>query len=173
MIELNLRRTWTEISQYLCHSPNPLRLVELINRVPPCCWTFKFTFDGTGQITVKINCDHNISDDAVLALFDGMLEEILFADAIYLYQTGKYITADTAKILEDPPSLNVINFQNLNLNSDFLLILKGFWRSNSVPSVIQKDSAVHSYFLENTWLGSQDFVESEHYIRWIVLLLSI
>ena len=168
MIELNLRRTWTEISEYLSDSPNPLRLVELINRVPPCSWTFKFTFDGTGQITVKINCDHNISDDVVLALFDGSLEEMLFADAIYLYHIGKYITADTAKILENPPPLNVINFQNINLNSDGLLILNGFCRSNSMPSVIQKDSIVHSYFLENTWLGSQDFVESEHYIRWMV-----
>lgn len=168
MIELNLRRTWTEISEYLSNSPNPLRLVELINRVPPCRWTFKFTFDGTGQITVKINCDRNVSDDDVLALFDGTLEEILFADVIYLYQTEKYITADTARILENPSPLNIINFQNLNLDSDFLLTLKGFWRSNFIPSDIQKDSIVRSYFLENTWLGSQDFSESDYYIRWIV-----
>ena len=168
MIKLNLRRTWTEISEYLSSTPYPLRLVELINRVPPCSWTFKFTFDGSGQITVKINCDRNVSDDNVLALLDGTLEEILFADVIYLYQTGKYITADTARILENPSPSNIINFQIANLDSDFLLTLKGFWRSNFIPSEIQKESIVRSYFLENTWLGSHDFAESDHYIRWIV-----
>ena len=168
MMELSLRRTWTEISEYLSSNQNPLRLVELINRVPPCCWTFKFTFDGTGRITVKIACDYNVSDNDALALFDGTLEEIFFADAIYLCQTGKYFTADTAGLLNSPSLSNVIKFRNLNLDADFLLILKGFWRSISTPPDIQKDSTVRSYFLENTWLGSQDFSDSEHCIRWNV-----
>ena len=57
MIELNLRRTWHEISDYLNSSnPKPLRIAELINRVPPCCWTFRFIFNAK-QTIVEINCD--------------------------------------------------------------------------------------------------------------------
>ena len=58
MIELNLRRTWYEISDDLNSSKlNPLRIAELINRAPPCCWTFKFTFDAANRTIVEINCD--------------------------------------------------------------------------------------------------------------------
>ena len=168
MVELNLRRTWTEIFEYLNSSPNPLRLVELINRVPPCSWTFKFTFDGNGRITVRINCDCSVSNNDALALFDGTLEEIFFADTIFLCQTEKYVSADIAGLISSPPSLNIIRFRSLNVDANFLLTLKGYWRSNSTPSDIQKESVVRSYFLENTWLGSEDFAESDYYIRWSV-----
>ena len=49
MIPLNLRRTWSEIADYLSNNPNPLRITDSFNRVPPCSWTFRFTFDGTGK----------------------------------------------------------------------------------------------------------------------------
>ena len=92
MIQLNLRRTWPEIFKYLRTSPNPLRITEIVNRVRPCCWTFRFTFDNTGQTIVKIDCDRTISNNDARALLDGSLEEIFFADAVSLYQTGKYHT---------------------------------------------------------------------------------
>ena len=169
MIELNLRRTWYEISDYLSGSePNPLRIAELINRFPPCCWTFKFTFDGTNRTTVEINYDRAISDNDLLALVDGSLEEIFFADALSLRQAGKRFTADTFEILKDPPPSNLITLQNLDKRADFLLSLEGFWQSDSTPQEIQQNSAVRSYFLEHTWLGSPDFADSNHYVRWIV-----
>ena len=78
MIELKLRRTWHEISEYLASNyPNPLRIAKLVNRVRPCCWTFRFTFDGTGRITVAIDCNLAVSDNDALALLDGSLEEVL------------------------------------------------------------------------------------------------
>jgi hypothetical protein len=114
MIELNLRRTWYEISEYLnSNNPNPLRIVELVNRVPPCCWTFKFTFDGAGRTTLEIDCDPAVSDVDALALLDGSLDEVLFADTLYLRQAGKYLTEDTAKLLKNSPSPNLITLKNL------------------------------------------------------------
>ena len=169
MIKLNLQRTWFEISEYLNNNPNPLRLVELINRIPPCCWTFRFTFDGTGRTTVEIYCDHNISDNDALALLDGSLEEVLYADALNLRQTGKYLTIDTSKLLKNPPSLNQIRLRNnLDTKADSLLILEGFWQSSTTPLEIQQNSVVCSYFFEHTWLGSPDLANSKYCIRWIV-----
>ena len=169
MIELNLRRTWYEISEYLnSNSSNPLRIAELVNRFPPCCWTFKFTFDRTNRTTVGINCNFTVSDADAQALFDGLLAEVLFADALYLRQAGKYFTEDISKILKNPPPSNLITLRNLDREADFLVVLKGFWQSDSTPPEIQQNSAVRSYFLEHTWLGAPDFADSEYYIRWIV-----
>lgn len=168
MIELNLQRTWSEIFEHLNNNPNPLRITELVNRFPPCCWTFKFTFDGLGRTTVKIDCDATVSDEDALILLDGSLEEVFFADAFHLRQMGKYFTGNTTELLKNPPALNLMRLRHSDLKADFLLILEGFWQSDSVPSEIQQDSTVRSCFLENTWLGSSDFVESEYYIRWLV-----
>ena len=169
MIELNLRRTWHEISEYLnSNKSNPLRIAELVNRFPPCCWTFKFIFDGTNRTTVGIECDSIVSDTDAQAILDGLLAEVLFADALYLRQAGKYFTGDTAKVLKNPPPSNLITLQNLDRKADFLLVLKGFWQSDSTPPEIQRNPTVRSYFLEHTWLGAPDFADSEYYIRWIV-----
>ena len=170
MIELSLRRTWDEISDYLnSNEPNPLRIAELVNRFPPCNWTFKFTFDGPGRTMVKIDCDSTLSDADARALLDGSLAEVLFADALYLRQEREYFTKDTFQILKDPPSSNLMTLQNLDKKVDSLLLLNGFWQSNSIPPVIQKKQAVRSHFFEHTWLGSPDFTDSEYCIRWIVL----
>ena len=169
MIELNLRRTWYEISEYLnSNNPNPLRIAELVNRIPPCCWTFKFTFEGTKRTNVWIDCDSTISNDDARLLIDGSLEEVFFTDTLYLRQAGKYLAEDTSKLLQDPPSSNLITLRNLDKNADCLLALKGFWQSGSTPPEIQQNLDIRSYFLENTWLGSPDFADSEYYIRWIV-----
>ena len=149
MTELNLRRTWPEIFKYLRTSPNPLRIIEIVNRVRPCCWTFRFTFDNTGQTIVKIDCDRTISNNDARALLDGSLEEIFFADVVSFGQTGKYYTIDTSKLFKNPPHSNkVILHDHLDKKSDSLLTLKGFWRSNTVPSELQNNSIVSSYLLE-------------------------
>lgn len=169
MRQLNLQRTWYEIFTYLSTNPNLLRIAELINRVPPCCWTFRFTFDGTGRITMKIDCDQTLSDNDAFALLDGSLEEVFFADSISLRQTGKYVTANISEFFKNPPSSNQITLHsNLSKEANFLLILNGFGRSNITSPEIQHFPTVHSYFLENTWLGSPGFANSDYYIRWIV-----
>lgn len=169
MIKLNLQRTCSKISEYLNNNPNPLRLVELINRIPPCCWTFRFTFDGTGRTTVEIYCDHNISDNDALALLDGSLEEVFFADAIFLRQGKKYITTDTSNLLKNPPSSNQIVLRNnSHTEANSLLTLEGFSQSCTTPLEIQQNSVVCSYFFEHTWLGSPDLANSKYCIRWIV-----
>ena len=168
MIPLNLHRTWSEIADYLSNNPNPLRITELINRVPPCSWTFKFTFDGTGKTNVKINCGRSVDGEETLELLDGTLEEVLFADAFHLRRNGEYLLGNTAAALEDPPSSNLITLQSSNQKADALLTLKGFWQSSSTPPKIQNSIAVRSYFLENTWLGSPELTDSDHCIHWIV-----
>ncbi len=169
MIELNLRRTRYEISEHLnSNNSNPLRIVELINRMPPCNWTFKFTFDSTGRTDVWIDFDSDVSDGDILGLFDGSLEEIFFSDAISLYQAGKYFIGDTSNILKDPLHSNLITLQNSEENTEFPLVLRGFWQSDSTPPEIQKKSSILSYVLENTWLGSPDFADCQYCIRWIV-----
>lgn len=169
MIELGLRRNWYEISDYLnSGEPNPLRITELVNLFPPCNWTFKFTFDGAGRTMVEIDCDSLLSDINAQALLDGSLAEVLFTDALYLRQGEEYFTTDTSEILKDPPSSNLITLQKLDGKADSLLFLEGFWQSDSIPPAIQRDHAVRSYFLEHTWLGATDFVDSEYCIHWIV-----
>ena len=170
MIEFNMQHSWSNISDYLnSNKSNPLRIAKLINRVSPCCWTFKFTFDSTNQTNVWIDCDFTVSDDHALSLLNGALEEVFFVNALSLRQKEKYFTTDTVEILKNPPSSNLIALRNnLNKEADFLLVLEGFWQSDSTPPEIQKNCVVDSYFLENTWLGSSDFADSEHYIHWTV-----
>ena len=167
-LELQMQRTWHEISQYLnSNDSNPLRIAEIINRVPPCRWTFRFSFNDAETI-VKIDCDSAVSDEDARGLLNGLLEEVFFAGVLSLRQAGKYLTADTSKLIQNPPTSNLITLQDSDEKADSLLDLKGFWQS-PIPSKIQQNPTVHSYFLEHTWLGAPDFADSEHYIRWIVL----
>ena len=169
MIQLNLQRTWAEIFKYLSTNPNPLRITELINRVPPCCWTFRFTFDGAGRTTVKIDCDHTLSDNDALTLLDGALEEVFFVDTLSLHQTKKHATVNICELLKNPPISNQITLHNSPpKKTESLLTLKGFGRSNTTPPEVQHFPIIRSYFLENTWLGSPNFADSNYYIRWIV-----
>lgn len=168
MIELNLRRTWYEISEYQRNNPNPLRIAQLINRVPPRHWTFKFAFNSAGRVIVEINCTPPISDGESLLLLDGTLEEIFLTDVIYLRQSGKYYTTNTSVLLREPPILNQLTLHDSHRSTDALLTLEGFWQSDVTPREIQDNLAVRSYFLENTWLGSPDLADSEYCTRWAI-----
>ena len=76
-MNLDLRRTLAEIADYLnSNNSNPLRIAKLINRVSPCRWSFKFTFDNTNQTNVWIDCDSALSDGHALSLLNGLLEEV-------------------------------------------------------------------------------------------------
>ena len=171
MIELNLQRTWYEISDYLnSNDSNPLRIAELINRVPQCSWTFKFRFDRANRINLRIDCDLEISDDCARELLDGSLYELLFAETVYLRQAGKYFAANTSKFLEDSLSSDLLTLKNTDKEADSLLSLHGFCLSDSLPREIQSNSFsfVRRHFLENTWLGSLNCTDSGYEIVWDV-----
>ena len=170
-MELNLRRTWYEISEYLnSNDSNPLRIAELINRVSQCSWTFKFRFDRANRINLHINCDLELSDDCARELLDGSLYELLFAETVYLRQAGKYLAANTSKFLDDSLSSNLLTLKDTDKEADSLLSLQGFCLSDSLPREIQSNSFsfVRRYFLENTWLGSLDCADSDYEISWDV-----
>ena len=169
MIQLNLQRTWSEIFTYLNSSPNPLRIVELINRVPPCCWTFEFTFEGTGRTTVHIDCAHSLRDNEVLTLIDGSLIEVFFADSLSLHRTEEFVTVDICELFKNIPSSNQITLRNRpSQGKEPLLTLNGFGKSYTTPKELQEISTVQSYLWENTWLGSPNFANSMYDIRWRV-----
>ena len=117
---------------------------------------------------MKIDCDSAFPDEDALVLLNGSLEEVFFVDVLSLRQAGKYLSTDISKLLQDPPTSNLITLQDSGKQADYLLDLTGFWQT-VMPSKIQERAAIHTYFLEHTWLGSPNFVDSEHYIRWIVL----
>lgn len=167
MTKLNLQHTCSEIFTYLGVSPNPLRIAEVINRVQPSCWTFSFTFNGTGRTIVQIGCDHTISDNDVLTLIDGSVKEVFFADSLSVQQAEKSLTINICEIFKNLPSSNQITLQNnLTKGTDSLLTLNGFGRSHTTPKKLQNISSISSYFWENTWLGAPDFADSAYYIRW-------
>lgn len=171
-MERNLRRTWYEISEYLnSDDSNPLRIIELINRVPQCNWTFRFRFDKSDRINLSIDCDFDLSDDCALELLDGSLDELLFAETVYLRHSGNFLVARTSQLIEEPPSSNCLTFTNTGEKADSLLILAGFCMSDSIPREMQANSysCVRRYFLENTWLGSSDSVGSDYGVSWDVL----
>ena len=168
MIQLNLRHTCSEIFTYLGVNPNPLRIAELINRVQPSSWTFRFVFDGTGRTTVQINCDHAISDNDTLTLIDGSLKEIFFADSLSLHQTEKSISVNICELFKNIPPSNQITLCDSPKSTNILLTLNGFGKSYTTPKELQKIASVRSYVWENTWLGSPDFSNLPYDIRWIV-----
>lgn len=169
MIQLNLQHTCSEIFTYLGVSPNPLRIAEIINRVQPSCWTFRFTFNSAGRTIVQIDCDHAISDNDALTLIDGSLKEVFFADSFFLHQTEKSLTVNICELFKNLPSSNQITLHNnLPEDTDSLLTLNGFGKSHTTPKGLQNISTVSSYFFENTWLGAPDFADSAYYIRWMV-----
>ena len=169
-MELNLRRTWYEISEHLnSNDSNPLRITELVNRVPECRWTFRFRFEAS-RVNLHIDCDFDLSDDRALELLDGSLDELLFAETVYLRQAGKYLEANTSQLLENPPSSNLLTLRDTEKKADSLLSLQGFCLSESLPREIQSNffAFVRHYFLENTWLGSLDCVDSDYGVSWDV-----
>ena len=169
MTKLNLQHTCSEIFTYLGSSPNPLRITELINRVRPSCWSFRFAFDGTGRTTVQIDCDQPIGDNDALMLIDGSLKEVFFANSLRLCQTERAVTANIRELRKNLPPSNQITLRNSpSKRPDSLLTLNGFGRSATTPKDLQKISTVRSYFWENTWLGAPDFADSAYYIRWIM-----
>ena len=169
MIQFNLQYTCSEIFTYLGVSPNPLRIAELINRVQPSCWTFRFAFDDIGRTILQIDCDHTISDNDVLTLIDGSLKEVFFADSLSVQQTEKSLTVNICELFKNLPSSNQITLCNNSFKcTDSLLTLNGFGRSRTTPNELQNISTVRSYFSENTWLGTPDFADSTYYIRWMV-----
>ena len=169
MMQLNLRRTWSEIFTYLNSSPNPLRIVELINRVPPCCWTFEFTFEGTGRTTLHIDCAHTLRDNEDLTLIDGSLIEVFFADSLSLHRTEESVTVDICELFKNTPPSNQITLRNRpSQGKESLLTLNGFGKSYTTPKELQEISTIQSYLWENTWLGSPDFDGSRYCIRWRV-----
>lgn len=172
MTELKLRRTWHQISESLkSSSPNPLRIVELINRVRPCSWTFLFTFDGGGRTTLEIFCESPVSDTTARGILDGIVEELFYADTISVRLSEEYKSGDISSLLECPPDSNVLNLGGEESNvrkNDPLYVLEGFWQSNTLPSEIQNSQAVQDYLLEHTWLGSPKYIGTAHCVRWRV-----
>ncbi len=169
MTELKLRRTWYEISEYLhSNESNPLRIAKLINRVPRCRWTFTFRFDKTNRMNLDIDCDSELSDNQAIELLDGSLDELLFAETVYLRQAGTYLEANTAELLEMAPTSNLLVLRNTEKPADSLLSLNAFCRTENIPREIHADSFsfVHRYFLENTWLGSLDSTDSMYEVCW-------
>ena len=69
---------------------------------------------------MKIDCDRTVDDKDILALLDGTVEEVLFADAFHLQQSGKYLLGDIAAFLKDPPPLKSNNRSELKSGSRFL-----------------------------------------------------
>ena len=168
MIERRMRRTWYEISEHRNSDENPLRITEMINRVRPRQWTFRFSFSSSGKVTLEIDCEPTVSDYDALMLLDGLLEEILFTDALYLRQSDKYVVADTSKLLADRSDSNMLIFNDSDRDARALLVLEGFCQTNTTPPELQNYNSIRSYLLENTWLGSLPIVNSKHHIRWII-----
>ena len=168
MIKSKLRRTWYEISDYLSSNiSNPLRIAELVNRISPRCWTFKFTFKND-RTDLQIDCDPVLSDDDALSLLDGSLNEVFFADSIYLRHGGKCLTEATARLLKESQRSNQLSLQDSDRESECLLALEGYWQSDWLPPELQPNPSILGYFLENTWLGSPKFADSENFVRWTV-----
>ena len=120
MINLSLQRTWHQISSYLnSNSPNPLRIAELVNRIAPCCWTFRFSFDDANRTIVKIDCDSTVPDEDALVLLNGSLEEVFSQMSSLFVRQGKYLTADISKLLQDPPTSNLLHFK-IQINKPIL-----------------------------------------------------
>ena len=168
MITRNLRRTWYDISDYCSGNPNPLRIAEIINRVSPRSWTFRFTFDGTGLTTVRIDCQPRVSDEEAVSLLDGSLQELFHTDTVHLRQADTYASADVGALLDSPDPSNRIMFGGSSRPARSLLALEGFWRSHVALLDIQSGSMARRYFTENTWLGSPRFGTSQHTVRWKV-----
>ena len=118
----------------------------------------------------KLTVIPSVSDAQAQALLDGSLAEVFFADSLHLRQAGKYFTADASQLLEDPPPSNLITLEDSDEKADSLLVLKGYWQSNPTPPEVQQISAIRSYFLKHTWLGSPGLADSEYYIRWKIFL---
>ena len=140
MIQLNLQHTCSEIFTYLGTSPNPLRIAELINRVQPSCWTFRFAFNSTGRTILQIACDHAISDNDTLTLIDGSLKEVFFADSLSLHQTENSLTVNICKLFKNLPSSNQITLHNNPpKDTDAFLTLNGFGEISHHTKRVTKD----------------------------------
>ena len=156
MRELSLRRTWFEISEYWHSSRNPLRVIEIVNALPPRSWTFRLTFDGAYNI-LGIECDPPIDVSEAVKLIDGSVEELLFANRVLVKCEGGHYVGATADLVESAPQVNVVCLNESDSDIDSLLVLHGYWYSSFLPREMQNHELVRNFVLENTWLGSKDY----------------
>ena len=169
MTRIDLRRTWHEISEKWYGDPNPLRVAETINRVNPRSWVFKFTFDGSGHLILKIDSDPPLTDQEALGLLDGTVEEAFFANTVFLRQGDQYVKANTRRlVLDDSKPDNALLLKETLLTERASLILEGYWFSDSTPPRLQNEQEVRSYFLENTWLGSLESSAWAYTVTWVM-----
>ena len=101
-----LRKTWTEIADYLDDSPQVIRIVETINRLTPRPWTFRFSFSRAGHTDLLIDAQPSLSAEEMGFILDGFLEEVFFADRVVVHAEQGDYSVETSAVLTDPPAHN-------------------------------------------------------------------
>ena len=150
-----LRKTWTEIANYLDDTPQVIRIVETINRLKPRPWTFRFSFSRAGHTDLLIDAQPPLSAEEMRFILDGFLEEVFLADRVVVHGEQRDYSVEIGAVLADPPAHNRLMLtpgggaQGLRG-----LELVGFARDTRLPPPLHSTAAVAEALMQRTWLGA-------------------
>lgn len=155
-----LRKTWLEIAENLDDNPQAMRIVQMINRLSPRLWTFRFSFSRAGSTDLLVDSQPPLSTDEIALTLDGFLEEAFFADEVILYGGDVAYSIPSGEVLTDPPDHNELVFRKKTSSSSMSGIeFIGFGRAKQLPSSFHRVADVARAFTFGTWLGAHRFAD--------------
>jgi hypothetical protein len=75
-VQIELRRTWQEVGEYLRGNPLPLAILQALNVVPLRSWTYEFTFDITDRVNLLLHPSRGLAWEECVQLLDGRIPEL-------------------------------------------------------------------------------------------------
>lgn len=166
-IKVALRRTVREIAEYLS-APNPLRVLRLINVLPPRSWHFALTFDGSNRTVLTIRSEPKLTAVELFQLANGALQEMFAADVVILHDASASVSMRIPDLPDSAEDTNMLTAEAGPSQESGLLALIGYFGSK-IPASLQSDSFVTRELTENTWFESVKFSKNHHRVSWNVL----
>jgi hypothetical protein len=92
-VQIELRRTWQEVGEYLRGNALPLAILQVLNVVPLRSWTYEFTFDVTGRVNLLLRPAQPLAWEDCVHLLDGRIQELFDCEELSLEGAGGVLRA--------------------------------------------------------------------------------
>jgi hypothetical protein len=168
-MEIELVRTWREVQAHLDWTPDPLRVLSVLNLGKICSWSFALTFDDASRSILEVRRDAPMTLTDVRSILDAGVPEILFADQIRLAFDLGFAEAEVRTHRLAGSSSSALTFEGDDITRQISAIeIIGFFGS-CVDHRLQEPSAVEKYVYKHTRLGSHVYRRHRVVLDWSIL----
>lgn len=164
---VHLARTWRELATFASQPPNPLAIVDVLNRVSHRNWHFVLWFDEHNANHLTLNTDPALTLEDVRKVIDGTVPELFLSSAIEVrLGDGTVLVGDVRGCIDTPPADNrFVLKRRADAPGDVGITLCGFF-GDKLPAQYQNDVAVAQALRARTWFGCKMFASYGHEVLW-------